>query len=167
VDDAAAAPRAHGGRDGLGHDEGAHEVDAQDLGEVGRADLDEGGAQAHRRRVDQDVHASVVPRRRGRQSFHVRFTGDIPADGGSLAARLEDGVHHIRQRLGPAAEDDHAGALAGEEDGRGAADPGASARDDRDLAVKRCHCRSSYKTSSWDSVSIWAFAPCTRWRRSP
>ena len=37
----ATAAREHGGGDGLGQDEGAHEVDAQHLGEVGRADLDE------------------------------------------------------------------------------------------------------------------------------
>ena len=167
MDDAAAPAVAHEGGHRLGEDEGAHQVDAEHFGEVGRADVEERRAEADGGAIDEDIHTTLLGSRFGHEPGHIRLAAHVAAHGRRGPAGLADGVHGFGQGLGPTPEDDDTRALGREQLRGGPADAGAAPRYQCHLALKPGHGRSSCRRPSWDSADTWAFAPCTSWRRSP
>ena len=73
------------------------------------------------------------------QRLHLNRVGDVDRLGLSRAVVLDDGVGGLARSLAVAVGDHHVSAFAGKGLGDGAANAGASARDERDLVFKPPH----------------------------
>ena len=145
VHDLAAALLLHHRDDRVRAEEGGVEIEGDELLPVGEAQLlgrrlRIGDHRAAAHRVDQDVDGAVVARHVGDQLFDLRGIQGIDQLALHLAARLAGRLAERRHGLVEMAlvvvGDDHRGAFAHHDLGRGAADAVAACGDQRHLVLE-------------------------------
>ena len=116
---------------------------------------------------DDDVEAAVVPRERIDRPRHRFRIGDVGDKRQRVASRPQYLFRGFVDFLRRAAQHADAGALAGESNRRGFANPRSGASDQRDLSLKLSH-RHAPRYSSGYNRHTWArFPPAVRnrhWR---
>ncbi len=130
----------HQGRDLADGEEGADQVDPQDLLPGIDGELEEGCQAAGNAGVGIDrVDAAELGHRAGDIGLHVGLAAGIRRHGDGGRARRANLLRHRLHRLGAAVDEEDGRALAREEAGARPADAAGRARDDGALAPEPAH----------------------------